>query len=77
MSRSKFPIRRPPSQEPGVTVSAFAAAAENKRFNKSAEIEPGSPWFRDPQKLLAAVVKHAVSSPTFARDFVTAAGTLA
>ena len=77
MVKSKFPIRHPPSRKSPIAVSGWGAAAEFERSSESAEKEPGTLWFRDPEKLLSAVVQHAISSPTFARDFVTAAGTLA
>jgi hypothetical protein len=55
--------------------SSLAEAAELVG-NSSAEA-PLVPWFEDPQKLLAAVVQHALASPNVARSFMLAAATFA
>lgn len=77
MAKSKIPIRPPLTVEPSPVASAWEEVDDLDALIGNGKKESTPLWFRDPQKLLAAVIKHATTSREFARAFVSAAGTLA
>lgn len=73
-SACRLPIVQFRNDKQATFRSAFADAAEAADFDAEKFLRP---WFRDPSKLIDALVWHALESPDIARQFVKAAATLA
>ena len=72
LSPCRIPIAQPRNDKhPPVRRSSIAQGAD---FDDGQILRP---WFEDPVKLIAAAFKRALESPDVARQFVTAAVTLA